>query len=72
MDERKKTLAAVTVLVGIIIFIIIIIGVIVSSRNVVSPIPDEQVLRVIFITPTPELEKPVLDATESGILEKNN
>ena len=65
MDERRKTLAAFTVLIGFFVFILVIIGVILSSRSVVSPVPDERVIRVIFTTPTPEWIPP-FDATSSS------
>jgi len=53
MDDRKRTLAAITVLVGILILAIIIIGVIVSARRVISPVPEDDAIKIIFITPTP-------------------
>ena len=53
MDDRRKTVAALTIIVGVIVFIVVIIGIVVSGRKVVSPVPDEGAIRVIFISPTP-------------------
>lgn len=52
MDDRKRTLAAITVLVGILVLAIVIIGVVVSARRVVSPVPEDDAIKIIFITPT--------------------
>ena len=53
MDDRRKTVAALTIIVGVIVFIVVIIGIVVSGRKVISPVPDEGAIRVIFISPTP-------------------
>ncbi len=52
MDDRRKTVAALTIIIGIIVFVVVIIGIVVSGRKVVSPVPDEGAIRVIFISPT--------------------
>ena len=51
MDDRKKTIAALTIAVGGIVLVVIIIGVN-HRQKVVSPVPDEGAIRVIFISPT--------------------
>lgn len=53
MDERRKTLAAITVLVGLIVFVIVVIGAVMSSRQVLSPVPSQDTIRIIFVSPTP-------------------
>lgn len=53
MDDRRKTLAAVTILVGFFLIIAIIVGVLVSGKKILSPVPDEGAIRIIFVTPTP-------------------
>ena len=53
MDDRQKTLAAVTIIIGFIAIVIVIIGVLISSRKIISPIPDAGAIRIIFVTPTP-------------------
>ncbi len=53
MDDRRRTLAAVTVLAGFVALVVIGVGAIVSGKKVVSPVPDEGAIRIIFITPTP-------------------
>lgn len=53
MEERTKTIAAVAILIGIAALILIIIGVVVTGKKVVSPVPAEGTIKIIFITPTP-------------------
>lgn len=56
MDDRKKTIAAITIIFGVVVCIVVIIGLVVSRSHVVSPVPEESAIRVIFISPTPLLE----------------
>lgn len=53
MDDRRKTIAALTLITGVVILIVVIIGVVISRKQVLSPVPDESAIRVIFISPTP-------------------
>lgn len=59
MDDRQKTIAALTIIALVVVCIVIIIGLVVSSRRVVSPVPDEGAIKVIFISPTTKLSAPV-------------
>lgn len=52
MDDRRKTLAVLTVLVAIFILVIIVVGMILTSRRVISPVPDDNAIKIIFVTPT--------------------
>ncbi len=52
MDDRRRTLAAVTIVVGFLVLVIVIIGAIVSAKKVVSPIPEDNAIKIIFVTPT--------------------
>lgn len=52
MNDRSKTIAALTIIIGCIVFVVIIIGIVVSSRKVISPVPDEGAIKVMFISPT--------------------
>ncbi len=54
MEERTKTIAAISILIGVAALILIIIGVVVTGKKVVSPIPTEGAIKIIFITPTPK------------------
>jgi hypothetical protein len=63
MEERTKTIAAIAILVGIAALILIIIGVVVTGKKVVSPIPDEGAIKIIFITPAPSPTVPTATAT---------
>ena len=62
MEERTKTIAAISILIGVAALILIIIGVVVTGKKVVSPIPSEGAIKIIFITPTSE---PIRVATSS-------
>ncbi len=54
MDDRRRTLAAITLIVGFLIFVAVIVGVLVSGRRVLSPVPeDDSAIKIIFVTPTP-------------------
>ena len=52
MEERTKTIAAVTILVGFVVLVIVVIGIIVSGRKVISPVPAESSIKIIFISPS--------------------
>lgn len=53
MDDRRKTIAAITIIVGILALILIVIGVLVAGNKTVSPVPDEGAIKIIFVSPTP-------------------
>jgi len=52
MTERSKTLAAVAILVVLFTFVVVSIILIVTKRNIVSPLPEESAIKIIFISPT--------------------
>ncbi len=54
MEERTKTIAAISILIGIAFIILIIIGIVATGKKVVSPIPTDSAIKIIFITPTPK------------------
>ena len=62
MEDRTKTIAAITILIGIVVLILVVIGVIISGKKVVSPVPPEGSIKIIFISPTP-----VAAATTSAV-----
>lgn len=54
MDDRRRTLAAITLIVGFLVLVAVIVGVLVSGRKVLSPVPeDDSAIKIIFISPTP-------------------
>ena len=54
MDDRRRTLAAITLIVGFLILVAVIVGVLVSGRKVLSPVPeDDSAIKIIFVTSTP-------------------
>jgi undecaprenyl-diphosphatase len=52
MDERRRMLAVLTVLIGVFVLVIVVIGMIISSRRVLSPVPEDNAIKIIFVTPT--------------------
>ena len=56
MNDRQKTVAAVAIILGFIFIVVIIVGAIVSKKNVVSPIPDDAAIKITFVTPSPTAE----------------
>jgi len=63
MEERTKTIAAITILVGFVVLVIVVIGIIISGRKVISPVPAEGSIKIIFISPTPI---PIVTASASA------
>lgn len=53
MDDRRRTLAAVALIGGFLILVAVIVGVLVSGKKVLSPLPEDTAIKIIFITPTP-------------------
>jgi hypothetical protein len=54
MDEdRNRTLAAVTVIIGAVVLVVLIVGIIVTRNTLVSPVPESNAIKIIFLTPTP-------------------
>jgi len=52
MDDRKRTLAAITVIIGILVLISIVVGVLVSGKKVLSPVPEDNAIKIIFVSPS--------------------
>lgn len=53
MDDKRKTVMAVIVIIAFMAIIIISLAALLSRKNTLSPVPDEPAIRIIFITPTP-------------------
>lgn len=53
MNDRNKTLAAITIIIGFIVLVVAIIGAFVTRSKIVSPVPEEGSIKIIFSTPTP-------------------
>ena len=60
MDDRRKTLAALTVIVVSVVFVIILIGVLVSGKKVLSPVPEDSAIKIIFVSPSPVVTPTVI------------
>ena len=52
MDDRRRTLAAITVLIGFLVLVAIVVGAIVNSKKVISPVPEDNAIKIIFVSPT--------------------
>ena len=54
MDDRRRTLAAITLIVGFLVLVAVVVGILVSGRKILSPVPeDDSAIKIIFVTPTP-------------------
>jgi hypothetical protein len=62
MDDRMRTLAASTVIIGFLMVVAIIAGLMLSGRKVISPVPEDSAIKIIFISPT-ETEIPVASSS---------
>jgi hypothetical protein len=55
MDDRKRTLAAITLIAGFLILVAVIVGIVVSGKKILSPVPeDTSAIKIIFVSPTPQ------------------
>lgn len=52
MDDRRRTLVAVALIVGVLVAVAILVGSIATRTVVVSPLPAESAIKIIFNTPT--------------------
>lgn len=52
MEDRVKTVAAITILIGIVVLVLVVVGIMISGKKVVSPVPPEGSIKIIFISPT--------------------
>ena len=53
MDDRKKTLAAIAIIIGVVVLIVVAIGAILSGGSIISPVPPDGAIKIIFLSPTP-------------------
>jgi len=53
MDDKRKTIAAITIVVGVVALVLIVVGILVSGNKTISPVPDEGAIKIIFVSPTP-------------------
>jgi hypothetical protein len=52
MDDRTRTLAAITVIIGIFVLVSIVVGLLVSGKTVLSPVPEDNAIKIIFVSPS--------------------
>lgn len=65
MDDRRRTLAALTLIVGFLILVAVVVGVLFSGKKILSPVPeDNSAIKIIFVSPT-LIQTPV-SATPTG------
>jgi hypothetical protein len=60
MDDRRRTLAAVTVIIGVLVLVAVVVGILMSSKKVLSPVPEDNAIKIIFVSPSP---MPAVSAT---------
>lgn len=52
-SDRRKTLMAITIIIGFFILVMIVVGMWITGKSVISPVPPDNVIKIIFISPTP-------------------
>jgi cell division protein FtsX len=52
MDDRRRTLAAITVIVIVLILVSVLVGILVSGKKVLSPVPEDNAIKIIFVSPS--------------------
>jgi type III secretory pathway component EscS len=52
MDDRRRTLAAITVIIGFLVLVSIVVGLLVSRNNTLSPVPEDNAIKIIIVSPT--------------------
>jgi len=52
MDDRTKTVAASGIIIGIFLLVVVVIAILLTNKKVLSPVPDEGAIKIIFLTPT--------------------
>ncbi|MBU1327371.1 hypothetical protein KKB64_02160 [Patescibacteria group bacterium] len=57
MDDRRKKIATIAIAGGFLLLVIIFVGSMISGKKILSPVPDDGAIRIIFLTPTPEAQK---------------
>lgn len=65
MEDRRKTVAAVAIIVVILVFFVIGATILITGKKIVSPVPDEGAIKIIFVTPTPVISSPSITPTPS-------
>jgi hypothetical protein len=54
-EDRSRTLAAVTVIIGAILLVVLVVGIVLTRNTLVSPVPESNAIKIIFLTPTPSV-----------------
>jgi hypothetical protein len=52
-SDRRKTLMAITIIIAFFILIMITVGLWIAGKGVISPVPPDNAIKIIFISPTP-------------------
>lgn len=52
MDDRRRTLVAVALIVGVLVIVAVFAGTMMTRTSIVSPLPQESAIKIIFNTPT--------------------
>lgn len=52
MDDRRKTLTAIAIIIGFFVLVIVVAVAIISGKKIVSPVPEDNAIKIIFISPT--------------------
>jgi hypothetical protein len=52
MDDRRRTLAAITFILIVLILVSVIVGILITGKSVVSPVPEDNAIKIIFVSPS--------------------
>jgi len=74
MDDRKKTLVAVAIILGTVAMIVLGIGIFFSRSSIVSPVPGSggSTIKIIFITPSATPQPAINNNEEKEDLDQIN
>lgn len=53
MDRRNRRLARFTILVGVLLLIFVVLGILITRKEIVSPVPEDSGIKIIILSPTP-------------------
>lgn len=55
MNDRRRTLVAITIILGTVVLIVVGVGILLTRSSVVSPVPQNESggsIKIIYISPT--------------------
>jgi hypothetical protein len=53
METRQGSVVGYLILAALVVLVLFVVGMLVNARRVVSPVPDEGAIKIIYISPSP-------------------